>query len=360
MTMLKKLGILSIATFTIIGCGDSYSSDDNKDKKSESSSLKSLSKTVKFLTDTDGMSLYTFDKDVLNKSNCDADCQNIWPLFEGANSSSTDIKTLEGADHLAYRNHPLYYFSKDNSMGDVKGDNVKNVWHLVYTPANSIDTQTKLSEQSMIQTYLTDEEGRALYTFDKDTNGVSNCYDGCEEIWPVYYKAEIKSVPSTLKTADFSTISRDESKSKTGLLKQTAYQGKPLYYFTPDAKKLGETKGDWVKGVWHLVELFATKNSETIRETSPYTDEARAKGKTVFTNPSKCSSCHGVDGQTKPLGKDNIIAKYGDAKLIEQKLRDMRDNGNPSNRNTNMVAVAKKLSDEAITNLSAFIETLKK
>jgi len=360
MTILKKVGLLSIATFAIIGCGDSYSSDDNTDQKSENRSLTSLSKTVKFLTDTDGMTLYTFDKDILNKSNCDADCQNIWPLFEGANTTSPDIKTLEGTDHLAYGNHPLYYFANDNSVGDVNGDNVKNVWHLVYAPLNSTDTQTKLSEESMIQTYLTDEEGRALYTFDKDTDGVSNCYDACEELWPVYYKAEINRVPSSLKISDFSTISRDESQSKTGILEQTTYQGKPLYYFTPDAKKSGETKGDWVKGVWHLVEISAKKMDSTTTEISLYTDEARKKGKTIFTDPSKCSQCHGSDGQNRPLGVNNIIARYRDAKLIEQKLRDMRDNGNPSNRNTNMVAVAKKLSDEAITNLSAFIETLKK
>ena len=355
MTIYIKTGLLSLATLGLIGCGDTYSSNDNSSNKN---SLKSLDRTVKNLTDTDGMTLYTFDKDTLNKSNCDADCQKIWPLFEGANTTSEDIKVLDGTDHLAYRKHPLYYFVNDNAIGDVNGDNVKNVWHLVYAPAGSNDTQTTFSAETMTQTYLTDKDGRALYTFDNDTNGTSNCYATCEDTWPIYYAPTIDVVPTGLNKADFTTISRDVNKSKEGVLEQTAYKGLPLYYFTPDAKKSGETKGDWVKGVWHLVEISAKKTSEV--KPSPYTLEAVEKGKAIFTNPAKCSRCHGADGQTKPLGVDNIIAKYGDAELITKKLKDMRDNGNPSNRDDAMVTVAKGLSDEAIINLSAFVATLKK
>ena len=354
MTTYTKIGLVSFATLALVGCGDSYSSND--DTPNNTNSLKSLNRTVKFLTDTNGMSLYTFDKDSLNKSNCDAECQKIWPLFEGANTTSEDIKVLEGTDHLAYRKHPLYHFVKDNAVGDVNGDNVKNVWHLVYAPTGSNDTQTEFSSMSMTQTYLTDKDGRALYTFDKDTEGVSNCYGTCEDAWPIYHVSNVDSVPNGLTKSDFTTISRDTNKSTTGILEQTAYKGKPLYYFTPDAKKFGETKGDWVKGVWHLLEISAKNSSEVVA--SPYTAEAVEKGKAIFTNPTKCAKCHGADGATKPLGIDNVIAKYNNAKLITQKLKDMRDNGNPNNRDEIMVNIAKGLSDEAIINLSAFIATL--
>ena len=258
MTTLTKMGLLSLVTFTLIGCSDSDSSVS--DCKSSADKLKSLNRAVNFLTDTNGMSLYIFDKDTLNQSNCDANCQEIWPLFKGANTTSEDIKVLEGTDHLAYRKHPLYYFKKDTMIGDVKGDNVKNVWHLLYAPKSSNDSQTEYSAETMTQTYLTDKDGRTLYTFDKDTEGVSNCYGGCEETWPIYYNSNVQSVPTTLKTSDFTTISRDANKSTTGILKQTAYKGKPLYYFTPDAKKAGSTKGDWVKGLWDVVEISAKKN----------------------------------------------------------------------------------------------------
>jgi predicted lipoprotein with Yx(FWY)xxD motif len=356
MKNLTKIGLLSFATLAmIVGCGDTYSSKDNC---VNNNSLKSLDRTVSFLTDTTGMSLYTFDKDGLNRSNCDAECQKIWPLFRGADTTNDNIKVLESSDQLAYRKHPLYYFVNDTSIGDIKGDNIKNVWHLLYAQTSSNDSQTEFSTDTMTQRYLTDKNGRALYTFDKDTNGTSDCYGTCEDTWPVYYAPSVSTVPTGLNKVDFSTISRDINQSKEGILKQTAYKGKPLYYFTPDAKKSGETKGDWVKGVWHLVEISAKKTSEVIPNL--YSAEAVEKGRVIFTSPSKCARCHGVDGQTKPLGVDNIIAKYGDAALITQKLKDMRDNGNPNNRDGAMVSVSSSLSDEAIINLSAFIATLKK
>ena len=247
MTTLTKTGLLTLAAFAFMGCETTNTSDQN--------SLKTLDRDVSYLTDTNGMSLYIFDKDGLNQSNCDAGCQEKWPLFEGANTASTDIKVLEGTDHLAYRKHPLYSFFKDQAVGDVKGDNVKNVWHLVYAPVGSTDSQTQLSEQTMTQTYLTDAEGRTLYTFDNDTDGVSNCYGGCEDVWPVYYNTSVKGVPKGLSSSDFTTISRDTTRSEES--KQTAYKGKPLYYFTPDEEKSGATKGDWVKGLWDVVEISA-------------------------------------------------------------------------------------------------------
>lgn len=351
LTNITMAGFAILTTLTLAGCGDC-----NKDQKND---LTSLQRDVKFLVDTDGMSLYTFDRDTLNTSNCDAECRKLWPIFEGAESGSTDIKVLESTDHITYRMHPLYYFVNDAVPGDVKGDNVNEIWHLIYAPEDSTDSQTALSETLMRQTYLTDKDGRALYTFDKDEDGVSNCYGECESIWPVYYNANIGNVPTGSNISDFSTIARDANRSDTGVLQQTAYKGKPLYYFTPDNAQSGATKGDWVNGIWHLIELSAVKQDDTISP-SPYTEEAAKKGKAIFTDPAKCSRCHGIDGQTKPLGIDNVIAKYGDPALIEQKLRDMRDNGNPQNRDQIMVDIAKDLSDEAITNLSAFIATLKK
>lgn len=352
MTNFIKITLVSASTLVLIGCGDSYSPENSNDT-TITNSLKSQERTVSYLTDANGKSLYTFDKDTLNTSNCDADCQEIWPLFTGIDTGSADIKLFGETDHLAYRKHPLYFFANDSVAGDVNGDNVKNVWHLVYAPTDSNDTQTEFSQQTMIQTYLTDKDGRSLYVFDNDTENTSNCYGACEGVWPIYYNSTINGVPNGMTASDFTTISRDANKSTTGVLQQTAYKGKPLYYFTPDANKLGETKGDWVKGVWHLVEVSAEK-------TSVYTAEAAEKGRAIFTDPAKCSRCHGMDGQTKPLGVDNIIARYGDADLIATKLKDMRDNDNPQNRDSFMVDIAKGLSDDAITNLSAFVATLKK
>ena len=363
---------LSVATLLFIGCGDTHDSKEEELKKEVTKNIDLLQRDVNYLTDLSGKSLYTFDKDGLNITNCDIDCQKIWPLFSGSNTQSTDIEVFDtNTSQLAYRSHPLYYFANDTQSGDINGDDVKNVWHLVYATAGTNDTQTKFSTNSMTQTYLTGKNGMALYTFDKDDINSSVCYGtpdemplgSCEARWPVFYSADLTNLPTGTVASDFGTIDRDITKAlkddngKLLATKQTTYKGLPLYYWFKDAKS-GDTTGDWVGGVWHLIELSAQKTSSITP--SPYTIAAIALGETIFRDPSKCSSCHGSDGQTKPLGVDNIIASYGDASLIEQKLRDMRDNGNPSNRHSAMVNVASGLSDTAITNLSAFIATLKK
>lgn len=376
MKKILNIAVVSTTTFMMIGCGDTYSSNNDGYTKSPAiNTIGSLQRDVSYLRDaTNGMSLYTFDKDILNASNCDADCQEIWPIFTGSNTQSTDIQVFNtNTNHLAYRQHPMYFFINDAASGDVNGDNVKDVWHLIYAPAGTNDMQTKFSTaaQSMTQTYLTGKEGMALYTFDKDDINVSVCYGtpdamplgSCEARWPVFYSEDLENLPTGTQASDFGTIDRDITKALKDdngeplAIKQTTYKGLPLYYWFQDTKS-GDTTGDWVGGVWHLIELSTQKTSTVV--VSPYTATAATKGKTIFTDPAKCSSCHGIDGQTPPLGVDNVIAKYGDAALIEQKLRDMRDNGNPSNRHSAMVNVARGLSDDAITNLSAFVATLKK
>ncbi|MEA2092178.1 MAG: c-type cytochrome, partial [Campylobacterota bacterium] len=285
--------------------------------------------------------------------NCDAACQEIWPLFLGANSGSEDIKVLEGTDHLAYRKHPLYYFVNDKAPGDILGNNVKEVWHLVHAPEGTTDSQTAFSETLIKQTFLTDKDQRALYTFDNDEEGVSNCYDttptsgeGCESTWPVFYSADLGELPVGTVAEDFGVIDRDVSKAKAGEpIQQVVYKGNPLYYFTPDNKEALSTKGDWVKGVWHLVELDASK-IEVPQDTSA--------GEKIFSN---CASCHREDGLGTPGGGIKI-GEVGDANTIETLLNFMKNDG--TGKNSTMVAIAKGLSEQQIVDVSAYIATLKK
>ena len=258
MKRLKEITLVSVATLALMGCSSNNGGN---------ASLKVGNRSVSFLTDTEARSLYVFDKDALNKSNCDATCQEKWPLFEGANSESEDIKVLEGTDHLAYRKHPLYYFVKDKAPGDIFGDGLKGVWHIVYATVGSTDTQTALSTKTLKQTYLTDADGMALYTFDKDGENRSVCtgkqdtkpLGSCEARWPVFYASDLGTLPAGIKASDFGTIDRpnDTLKDKDGnpiATKQTTYKGKPLYRWFKDTKA-GDVSGDWVAGVWHLVEI---------------------------------------------------------------------------------------------------------
>lgn len=86
---------------------------------------------------------------------------------------------------------------------------------------------------------LTDANGMTLYTFDKDTTGVSNCYDDCAVKWPPLFAAD-----DAKDEGEFTVIARKDGK------KMWAHEGKPLYLWFKDTKP-GETTGDMVGNVWH-------------------------------------------------------------------------------------------------------------
>ena len=88
------------------------------------------------LVDAKGMTLYTFDKDEAGKSNCSGECATAWPPAMAMESDKpvgdlTIIKRDDGTLQWADGGKPLYTFVKDTKPGDVTGDNVKNVWHVV-------------------------------------------------------------------------------------------------------------------------------------------------------------------------------------------------------------------------------------
>ncbi len=198
--------------------------------------LDTQTRSTHFLVDSKGMALYTFDKDKLNQSNCKGGCLEKWPRL--MSNASTQI---------AYRKHPLYTFFKDTKPEETKGDQVKSVWHLVY-PAKGFkkSSMVKLSKKTKEQRYLTDSKSMALYTFDKDSKGQSNCTKGCLQKWPAFY-TDLQTLPKGFNKKDFGAIKRSDGTM------QTTYRGMPLYYFFKDTKPK-QTNGDWAKGVWHLVE----------------------------------------------------------------------------------------------------------
>ena len=91
-----------------------------------------------FLTDFNGMTLYTYDKDTTGVSNCAGDCLVKWPAYtSGATAQSTFpenisvITRTDGTKQFAWKGMPLYYWAGDTKAGDVTGDGVGGVWHLV-------------------------------------------------------------------------------------------------------------------------------------------------------------------------------------------------------------------------------------
>ncbi|MBX4997408.1 COG4315 family predicted lipoprotein [Rhizobium lentis] len=88
---------------------------------------------------------------------------------------------------------------------------------------------------------LAGENDMTLYTFKKDTKGVSNCYDDCAKNWPPLMAASDAKADGA-----YSIIERKDG------TKQWAKDGMPLYYWVKD-KKAGDITGDGVGGNWDLV-----------------------------------------------------------------------------------------------------------
>lgn len=91
-----------------------------------------------YLADVKGMTLYSYDKDTKDVSNCNAGCIKAWPPFMQASASAspssanlTVIKRTEGTMQYSYKGMPLYYYVSDTKPGDITGDGVGGVWHLV-------------------------------------------------------------------------------------------------------------------------------------------------------------------------------------------------------------------------------------
>jgi len=92
---------------------------------------------------------------------------------------------------------------------------------------------------------LTGANGMTLYTFDKDTvgSGKSVCNGACATNWP-----PLMAMDTDKASGNYSLVTRDDGK------KQWAFQGKPLYYWIKDSKA-GDTTGDGVNNVWHVVKV---------------------------------------------------------------------------------------------------------
>lgn len=98
----------------------------------------------KFLTDTEGKSLYWFKKDAPGTSACAGPCVEKWPIYyrdavkapEGVKAEDFGTITRgDGSKQTTFRGYPLYYWVNDKQAGDTSGQGVNNVWYVI-NPAN--------------------------------------------------------------------------------------------------------------------------------------------------------------------------------------------------------------------------------
>ena len=87
------------------------------------------------LANAGGMTLYTFDKDVVGsgKSVCNGPCATNWPPLaatatDKAAGDYTIVTRDDGSKQWAHKGKPLYLWAKDTKPGDKTGDGVGGAW----------------------------------------------------------------------------------------------------------------------------------------------------------------------------------------------------------------------------------------
>jgi predicted lipoprotein with Yx(FWY)xxD motif len=109
-------------------------------------------KSGQFLVDSQGRSLYLFEKDTGTASTCYSACAAIWPPLTvsappqaGTGVAAAKLGTTRRADgqtELTYNGHPLYYYVADTRPGQTQGQGLNQfggTWHLVAPSGTEID-----------------------------------------------------------------------------------------------------------------------------------------------------------------------------------------------------------------------------
>ena len=88
------------------------------------------------LTAKSGMTLYSFDKDVGGVPTCYDACATNWPPYLAAEGDTmpngwTLVDRKDGKKQWAYDKKPLYFYKNDAKSGDMMGDGLNGVWHVI-------------------------------------------------------------------------------------------------------------------------------------------------------------------------------------------------------------------------------------
>ncbi len=91
---------------------------------------------AEMVTDDKGMTLYTFDKDTDGQPSCYDDCAVKWPPYLGKEGETmaedwTLVKRTDGTMQWAYDGKPVYFFVDDAKPGDMAGEGMGGVWHVI-------------------------------------------------------------------------------------------------------------------------------------------------------------------------------------------------------------------------------------
>jgi predicted lipoprotein with Yx(FWY)xxD motif len=151
-----------LVALAVAGCGGG---DDQATAASSSSNASGASSTVgvtdvaglgKILVDSQGRTVYLFEKDTGPKSTCSGACAQEWPpvTTSGKPSAGDGVtasmvattKRSDGTTQVTYNDHPLYRFAGDDNPGDTSGQNLDTFgaeWYVLSPAGDKVEGRAK-------------------------------------------------------------------------------------------------------------------------------------------------------------------------------------------------------------------------
>jgi predicted lipoprotein with Yx(FWY)xxD motif len=165
MSLSRRLGVVAtagavpLAALTIAACGGNGNTataakpaaPKTSSEGSATIGVASNGQLGKILVDSQGRTIYLFQKDTGTKSTCTGACATAWPPVRatgkatvGAGLITAKLGTTprsDGKPQVTYNGHPLYLYAPDTQAGDTNGQGVNGfgaLWYVLSPAGNAI------------------------------------------------------------------------------------------------------------------------------------------------------------------------------------------------------------------------------
>ena len=225
----------------------------------------------RLVTLKEGWSVYTYEKDGRNKSNCKDDCLDGWqPVLAAAYARPVGDWTLfersPGVKQWAFRGAPLYRYLTDRKQHGMDGSDNPG-WHNVYTQMSPTPPKEFAPKDTMIGVVLGDANGKTIYRYRCTDDAVDQQLCDFPEA-PQAYRLAVcggGDVDHCLKAFPYVLVARGAKSGNTtwttlyidprtgkraaegdaGALHVWAYRGRPVYTFAGDKRPADILAHDW-------------------------------------------------------------------------------------------------------------------
>jgi predicted lipoprotein with Yx(FWY)xxD motif len=149
---------VALVALAVAGCGggDDQATAASSSSNSSTVGVNDVAGLGKVLVDSQGRTVYLFEKDTGPKSRCSGACAQEWPpvTVSGKPSAGNGVtasmlgttKRSDGTTQVTYNDHPLYRFTGDSNPGDAAGQNVEAYgakWYVLSPAGERVEGEAK-------------------------------------------------------------------------------------------------------------------------------------------------------------------------------------------------------------------------